>query len=293
MESRGQLRLLDLPKVPPQKKKYQWHQSAIWTDNKALLIRRYLSYFVYVTHHGSYIDGFAGPQDKAENWAAKQVLESEPKWLRHFFLCELRADSYAKLVKLCDEQPKVGKGKSARTIEPRKGDFNNLVFEVIKSPFLTEKEAAFCLLDQRTFECHWSTVEILARHKKLGNKIELFYFLACAWFDRAMSRKRHAMLTLWWGNNGWTALKELSDIQRAQAICDRMTNQLAYKSVQPFAIYKRGNTGRVMYYMIHATDHPLAPTLMVRAYNRAVSPLEPPKQIEMFIDEAKAEIGAK
>jgi three-Cys-motif partner protein len=291
LEDLGQLRLLELPKVPPKRQKHRWARQSIWTDNKALLIKRYLAYFVYVTHHGSYIDGFAGPQDKLNNWAAKLVLESEPKWLRHFFLCEFKASPYAELKKLCDEQPPVGKGKSARTIDARKGDFNKLVFEFLKSPFLTEKEATFCLLDQRTFECHWSTVEALARHKKAGNKIELFYFLACAWFDRAMSRKRHPMLDLWWGNDGWKALKVLSDIDRAQAICDRMTGELWYKSAQPFPIYKKGGAGRVMYYMIHATDYPIAPALMVQAYNRAVTPLEPPKQIEMFIEEVKGEIG--
>jgi len=287
LEDRGQIRLLDLPKAPPARPKFHWLQQSIWTNNKALLIKRYLYYFVNVTHHGSYIDGFAGPQKLETNWAAKLVLESEPRWLRHFFLCELRAGSFAKLRNLCDQQPIIGKGKSARTIEPRQGDFNELVYEILKSPYLTEKEATFCLLDQRTFECHWSTVEALARHKKVGNKIELFYFLACAWFARAMSRKAHAKLELWWGNSGWQALRGLSDIDRAQAICDRMVRELGYKSAQPFPIYRRRGAGRVMYYMIHATDYPIAPALMVKAYNRAVTPLESPKQIEMFIEEAK------
>ena len=34
----------------------------VWTDNKARFIMLYLRYFVYITHHGTYIDGFAGPQ---------------------------------------------------------------------------------------------------------------------------------------------------------------------------------------------------------------------------------------
>jgi hypothetical protein len=34
-----------------------------------------------------------------------------------------------------------------------------------------------------------------------------------------------------------------------------------------------------MYYMIHATDHPQAPKLMVRAYNTAVLPPEPEEQL--------------
>src|SRR5436305_974600 len=63
----------------------------LWTDNKAKLIERYVYYFLQVTHHGTYIDGFAGPQseeDDANPWAARLVLELEPRWLRHFYLFE-------------------------------------------------------------------------------------------------------------------------------------------------------------------------------------------------------------
>ena len=37
---------------------------AIWTENKAQLIRRYLFLFGLVTRHGTYIDGFAGPNSQ-------------------------------------------------------------------------------------------------------------------------------------------------------------------------------------------------------------------------------------
>ena len=51
----------------------------IWTENKAKLIERYLYYFVLITKHGTYIDGFGGPQKftKPETWAAKLVLENQ------------------------------------------------------------------------------------------------------------------------------------------------------------------------------------------------------------------------
>ena len=63
----------------------------IWTEHKAKLIERYLYFFVLVTRHGNYIDGFAGPQEpeKPDMWAAKLVLESEPRWLKRFFLFDL------------------------------------------------------------------------------------------------------------------------------------------------------------------------------------------------------------
>src|SRR6266403_1537292 len=62
-------------------------RNPIWTENKANLIERYLYYFVLITKHGTYIDGFAGLQrpEAIDTWAAKLVLESEPRWLRHFY----------------------------------------------------------------------------------------------------------------------------------------------------------------------------------------------------------------
>jgi hypothetical protein len=50
----------------------------IWTRNKARLVQRYLRYFVFITKHGTYIDGFAGPQepDKLDTWTAGLVFDS-------------------------------------------------------------------------------------------------------------------------------------------------------------------------------------------------------------------------
>jgi hypothetical protein len=40
-----------------------------------------------------------------------------------------------------------------------------------------------------------------------------------------------------------------------------------------------------MYYMIHATDHPVAPELMLRAYQKAVKPKESYEQLSMELKE--------
>jgi len=42
----------------------------------------------------------------------------------------------------------------------------------------------------------------------------------------------------------------------------------------PWPIYGRKNSQKIMYFMIHATDHPEAPKLMQRAYRKAVDPPE-------------------
>ena len=82
------LTLFELPPPLIPEPKVKRPEYAIWTENKARLVERYLHYFVFITKHGTYIDGFAGPQKPGESdmWAAKLVLESEPKWLRNFYL---------------------------------------------------------------------------------------------------------------------------------------------------------------------------------------------------------------
>src|SRR3990172_11924738 len=82
--------LFELPEKPPVEVRVEQLRYPVWTENKALLIQRYLYYFVLVTKHGTYVDGFAGPQEpgKPGLWAARLVLESRPRWLRHLVFVE-------------------------------------------------------------------------------------------------------------------------------------------------------------------------------------------------------------
>lgn len=270
-----------LPPSTPPEPTIKRLRHPIWTENKAKLIERYLYYFVLVTHHGSYIDGFAGPQEpeKTGMWSAKQVLESEPRWLKYFFLYDINKDQAAYLKALKDQQPaRDSKGKKIyRDIHVDKGDFNKLVHTLLASGKIKPTQAAFCLLDQRTFECHWSTVQALAKYKMASNhKIELFYFLAIGWLGRALAATQDTeVLEKWWGGNGWGGLRDMTDEQKVTTFVARFKNELGYKSVKPWPIFERKNGGRIMYYMIHATDHPDAPGLMARAYEKAVQQKEP------------------
>ncbi len=255
----------------------------IWTENKANLIERYLYYFVMVTKHGTYIDGFAGPQtaDRLDLWSAKLVLESQPRWLRNFYLCDNDKKQVESLKSLTLSQPQRAPKEPKRTIKIYEGDFNFKGSEILQAGAIKEKEAAFCLLDQRTFECHWSTVKTLADHKTSGNKIELFYFLPTAWLDRALSNLQNPMETLqkWWGENDCDRFLKMKSYERLEALIRKFKKDLGYWSVRSYEIRERRNGGRIMYYMIHATDHSDAPTLMNRAYRRAVQPKEPLEQL--------------
>lgn len=256
-------------------------KNPVWTENKAKLIERYLYYFVLVTKHGTYIDGFAGPQeaDKLDMWSARLVIESEPRWLKHFYLFEKDLSQVSRIQEMIDSQPSRKPKEPKRDVNVVPGDFNVSIHKFLGEERFSKKEAAFCLLDQRTFECRWSTVEALARYKTERYKIELFYFLSNGWLDRALAAQKDvSVLESWWGDCGWEKLRGMQHLERAQLFSERLRNELDYVFVHPWPIYERKGGGKVMYYMIHATDHPEAPKLMNRAYYKAVEPKEPAEQ---------------
>jgi three-Cys-motif partner protein len=258
----------------------------IWTENKAKLIAKYIFLFELITKHGTYIDGFAGPQraDRPEMWAAKLVLEIEPKWLRHFFLFEKSKAGCDLLNFLRASQPVT----KDREIEVFPGDFNVEVDSILSSRRIGEKEATFCLLDQRTFECHWNTVKKLAGYRTgKPNKFELFYFLAGWWYRRAVTAiKRDSVLVNWWGRNDWPDLREKNLLAVKDEMVARFKSKLGYKSAKAWPILDKA--GRDMYFMIHATDYLGAPSLMERAYSEAIQPAERAVQLTFFPAEEKS-----
>ncbi len=254
----------------------------LWTENKARLIENYLRLFLYITKHGTYIDGFAAPQNDQfkDMWAAKKAVELEPTWLRHFWLCDQNATGVRYLEQLRDQHP-------TRRITVMSGDFNERVGEILGSGVITESMATFALLDQRTFECHWRTVERLATHKSI-NKIELFYFFPSGWIDRSLAAvarsETAARVERWWGRSDWLNLKGMDGTERARSVARRFREELGYRWAEIFPIHNSARRGRVMYHMIHASDHPEAIPLMVRAYRQVSGRPELPEaeQLDMI-----------
>ena len=265
--------LTDLPIVArTPEKNFRSLQHPVWSEEKANLIQEYLRLFTFVTKHGNYIDGFAAPQRRhlSKLCSAALVLQTEPPWMRNFWLCDLDP----KGVELLEAIAEPHRSK-IRQIDILPGDFNMTVDQVLASPKITTKSATFALLDQRTFECAWSTVQKLAQHKpSLGQtdtKIEIFYFLATGWLDRSIAAvgapSTVDKLTRWWGRPDWKSLQGMQGIPRARLVAERFRKELGYVYARPYAIHNRRN-GRTMYHMIHATDHDEAATLMLRAYRK-------------------------
>ena len=240
----------------------------LWTKNKAKLIQEYIKLFTYVTKHGVYIDGFAAPQRRKhiDFCSAKLVLEAEPKRVRDFWLCDKDDRGFALLKEIKNAHD--AKGRRIHLIH---GDFNEKIDDILLSSRITERTATFALLDQRMFECSWSTVTKIAAHKH-ETKIELFYFLAAGWFDRSIAAIKtpagKATVERWWGRPDWHDLLNYHSLDRAYKVSDRFKSELGYRFVHPYPIYDALRGGRTMYYMIHATDHPEASPLMQRAYRK-------------------------
>jgi len=281
-----QLQLLDLPEVEANAPlTFRPIRYPLWTEHKAQLIAKYLRYFIFITRHGAYIDGFAGPQepnreqDRDSMWAAKLVADNEPKWLRDFFLCDADAKKADFLEAIRDQE----KDTPNRTVTTFIGDFNDVVDDVLATDRITEKTASFCLLDQRTFECKWKTVEKIAK-RKTGTKIEQFYFLGTGWLDRSLAAQSdYEVLSDWWGNEEWKTLRGMNSVLRANLVAERFKSELGYTFANAWPIYDKYNSKRVMYHMIHATDHPEAPKLMARAYKNATSRNEPVEEIQLML----------
>jgi three-Cys-motif partner protein len=254
--------------VAAAEKEFKSLRHPLWTDSKARLIREYIKLFTYITKHGAYIDGFAAPQrrERLDLCSAKLVLEAEPKRVRELWLCDIDPEGISILDELAAKHR-----VERRRVHVVPGDFNETVSEILSSGRIRETTAAFALLDQRTFECSWSTVEQLSTHKKT-RKIEIFYFLATGWLDRSIAAVRvpntAVRLDRWWGNPGWRSLQGMEGISRAKLVADRFKHELGYLYAYPYAIHNQARGGRTMYHMIHATDHPEASPLMIRAYRK-------------------------
>jgi|SRR6185437_1174948 len=267
-------------------RRYKRIDQPIWSHHKAQFIQHYLRYFVQITKHGVYIDGFAGPQyaDKLDAWTAALVLDSEPKWLRQFYLCEINDTSVQALNNLVANQPIPMSRKGvrlSRQVRVIPGDFNQTVDQILSGGTITQKEATFCLLDQRMFECHWNTLVKLSQYKKPPhNKVELLYFLGVGWLHRSFSGlKNYQIAERWWGRSDWNNLPGMHCWDIAELIRKRFEDELGYRFAAAYPIYDKDVGNRIMYYMVHASDHEDAPALMVRAHGRAVKAL--PKEIQL------------
>lgn len=267
----------------PSKPLVQPVEGHLWTAQKSQLIAEYVHRFLLVTHHGVYIDLFAGPQGETFNddWSVKRILELRSEGnpaIRHYAVCDRNREQVKRLREL--ESLHAHKSHEFRIYS---GDANLKIGAMLSDAGIGPRTATFCLIDQRTLECHWDTVRTISDYKP-GYKIEIFYFLAQAWIDRAMkSTTKFARLSRWWGDEDYKRFIDLKSVERAWALCQKFKD-LGYTYVHPFSIHESGTVSKTMYYMIHASDHPKAQSLMAQAYNKVKGSTPAGEQQEFLLE---------
>lgn len=273
---------IDLPDILRPESINQNRVTPIWTLHKANVIAKYIWLFTIITRHGVYIDGFAGPKnpDLQNSWAAELVVNLEPRRLRSIFLCDQDPRQVRSLQALVSSQYDL----TDRTYTVLEGDFNIKIDDILQSGVIGEKVATFCLIDQYSTECHWSTVKKIAEHKsKSSRKIEIFYFFPTGWLKRALSGfgPETDTPTLWWGDESWRDYLSESGEKLLIRMAEKFRDLLGYRFVKTYSIFeKEKGEGRIMFHMIHASDHPEAENLMVRAYKNVT---QAPEDIEQLV----------
>lgn len=91
-------------------------------------------------------------------------------------------------------------------------------------------------------------------------------------------------IAAWYGSEEWRELVGRSSVEWAEVFKGKFQAELGYRHVKWWPIYSReSGRGRVMYHMIHATDHDEAPKLMYRAYRKTVNSSEPMDQLTLGV----------
>ena len=141
--------------------------SALWTTDKAALVASYIHHFLFVTKHGVYVDLFAAPQDNEEDWCIRRVLEGRTRGpaISYYAACDIDPQGIRALQDLAQ--------RSEAPFRVYRGNANDQVRQMLDDAQIRDNTPCFCLIDQRTFECNWSTVETIAKYKRAGHKIEV------------------------------------------------------------------------------------------------------------------------
>jgi hypothetical protein len=104
--------------------------------------------------------------------------------------------------------------------------------------------------------------------------------------------KDTSILERWWGGPDYDKMRGITGHARMIAFCARFKSELGYKHAYGWPIYSRKVGGRVMYHMIHATDHDEGPLLMNRAYLNALKRREPLERLQKDLAEIWGDTGS-
>lgn len=272
-------RLFDVPLVQSAPKRRRRRTGAVearefggWTLDKLQILQQYFKMYRRVAGSGTYIDAFAGGGTARING---QLVDGSPKIavnsgaFKRLFLIDV--DS--KLTTTLTTELATHKHNDRCTVIC--GDSNVEIGRLLDSGTIDPTKPCFAFLDPNSTQLAWSTIEALARYKTMGEatgecKVELWILFNeqqaiqrlwprdksnlppfAAVLDRVMG-ERAAWLDLWSAGRGpqWLVRRD----------ADRL-RELGYRNVALQQILDP-SSGRAQYWMVHASDHDAAMSLM-------------------------------
>lgn len=258
-----------------------------WTRLKLGLLQEYLVAFVTATKYKAperyYIDAFAGPgtnrlRETQEYFdgSPRVALQVEPPFTKCFFVEKSRKRA-KELACLREEFP----GR-ANTILILVGDCNELIREILEE--IPPGAPCFAFLDPQGTELAWSTVGILANHKRSFSKYKIELFILFP-FDflvrllprnpRRLSEKHRQLWNVILGTPEWEeSYRKVREGDSIEGLRDSFLriyrsqlDRIGYEFIKPILI--TDEKGKPMYFMIFASDHPAGDKIMTSIYEKA------------------------
>lgn len=259
-----------------------------WTRGKLDLLRRYLDAFTTASKSQDeilYLDLFGGQPENRDRLTDENLdgsaqialgTQNPPFSRLRFFEVEPHASRL---------RAALDASHSQRELRVVAGDCNQTIAGVLNGLAPYRWAPTFAFIDPNGPDVHWSTLEALARFKKVKTKTELWLLLAAGMFIRNLPvdgqvRPEHAAkLTRMYGKEQWQAIYQArvdGALSAAAAREDyvnlmrwRLEHVLGYRWTHPLEIFNE--RGHSIYHMIFATDHEAGNRIMTSLYNAAAN----------------------
>jgi three-Cys-motif partner protein len=260
-----------------------------WTEQKLSILADYLPAFTTASQSSRktlYLDLFAG-EDRNLSRTTGNPINGSPRVALNTM------PAFSKVVLF--ELP----AQAARLEAQLRADYEGRDFEVVPgdcnvtlAPLLRDLSSGgwdwaptFALVDQYAAEVRWSTLEQLARFKRLGrSKVELWLLFAPSMLPRGLASEdagaieRFAgRITNMYGTEEWRQAYAARQFGRlnGSGLRDELLNLmrwrledvLGYRVTHSFGM--KNTRGREIYNMVFATDHPAGERIMNHIYGKA------------------------
>jgi three-Cys-motif partner protein len=257
--------------------------SGHWSREKLYLLEQYAPAFVRActsAEGGCFIDAFAGPGWNVEKGTG-QRFEGSPQIVSRYGFREIY---------LIDRNKEHTNALQALRLGPNvhimTGDANTLVPEVLDR--IPDWLPVLTFLDQNANEVSWDTLQKLAeRSADRKKKPEILILLPTGmalqrFFERdGVSRNAHVLTKVFGSEDVWRPIEAerlaggLRGARLIQALTEAYVDSLRRLGYAERPLFRHvrtdGESGRILYTLVFATDHPVGRRIMEKCFNNRFS----------------------